>query len=128
MLPDPKDADRDVWLDNWLHIISIAYSRWNGFLDCIMENMALYLSLCEDLVSIDLLLMLIRKLYSRSFYGMVLDVRIMVMLKFRKERKGKVMRCVQRRSYVLWVWIFIDIFLIIYKHVLLVCCNLLKRF
>lgn len=58
LLPDPKDADRDVWLDNWLHILSIAYSRWNGFVDCLVENMALYLSVCEDEAIVEMLLLI----------------------------------------------------------------------
>ena len=94
LLPDPKDADRDVWLDNWLHILSIAYSRWNGFVDCLVENMALYLSVCEDEAIVEMLWLLTRKLFSHSFYGMAFEVVLFTVIECRKERNGKMMMCI----------------------------------
>lgn len=76
MLPDPKEVDQKIWLENWLHILSIAYGRWKGFLDCLVESISLFMSTSEDEKDIEWMLVLSRKLFSHSFYWMAYEVRV----------------------------------------------------
>lgn len=72
--------DEDVWLENWLHILAIAYSRWNGFLDCLVENIGVRFSQEMDEQSAKWLLQIVEGIHSYDFYSMIIEVRRMVIL------------------------------------------------
>ena len=75
VLPNAKEkVEEATWLENWIRIIAIGYSFWDGFIDCFIIHLAMYLRNCEDPFALHWLLLLCRSLYSRPFFSMVTNV------------------------------------------------------
>ena len=59
VLPNAKEkVEEATWLENWIRIIAIGYSFWDGFIDCFIIHLAMYLRNCEDPFALHWLLLL----------------------------------------------------------------------
>ena len=88
VLPNAKEkVEEATWLENWIRIIAIGYSFWDGFIDCFIIHLAMYLRNCEDPFALHWLLLLCRSLYSRPFFSMVTNVIPVGSVHCRRERR-----------------------------------------
>ena len=78
LLPDTSTngsvIDEEIWLENWLHILAIFQRQWNGFLDCLVENIGVRFSQQIDEMTARWLLLIVEGIQSYSFYYLVNDV------------------------------------------------------